>query len=88
MLLSAGAVSDPPHCPLCRADITGLHETSASEPPADVTTSVEETIPIEILSIPRNITTTTGGGMSRIAQLLRQLQALRTAPPHFFTDFA
>ena len=26
--------------------------------------------------------------MSRIAQLLRQLQALRTAQPHFFTDFA
>ena len=98
MLLTAGAVSDTPRCPICRADITGYHEAPASttavstaalptQPLADIATSVEEAIAPDILSILRS-PISTGTGMPRTAQFLQQLQAHRSAQHHLFTDLA
>ena len=98
MLLTSGAVSDTPQCPICRADITGYHEASASttavptatppnQPSAEIATSVEEAIAPDILSILRS-PISTGTGMPRTVQLLRQLQAHRSAQHHLFTDLA
>ena len=84
MLLAVGAVSDTPQCPLCRVEITGHHEAPAStiavsntasppQPPADITTRVQEAIAPDILNILRNSTPSTGNGMPRTAQPLRQV---------------
>ena len=69
MLLTAGAVSDIPRCPICRGVIAGCHGASASitavpttasptQPLVDTTTSVEEAIAQDILDILRSSTQT------------------------------